>query len=165
MKSSTASRERLRLNLSAMPCWLLRNCAAARHANSPMSTIRCRPYLFTIPYGCAGFFIALRPATVYSFTKPVTPQPSHHARTASTLKPNRDRGRPHDLSPPTPPYIRITNTAVRSLPHARTCQGVGVWLPTAAYRPVGPTAVLATPSYPVRPFRPSLRSRRSYALC
>jgi hypothetical protein len=33
--------------------------------------------------------------------------------------PNRDRGRPRDLSPPTPPYIRVTNTAVRSLPHAR----------------------------------------------
>ena len=37
-------------------------------------------------------------------------------------KPNRDRGRPHDLSPPTPPYIRVTYTAVRSLqyaPHAK----------------------------------------------
>jgi hypothetical protein len=27
--------------------------------------------------------------------------------------PNRDRGKPHGSSPPTPPYIRVTNTAVR----------------------------------------------------
>jgi hypothetical protein len=26
---------------------------------------------------------------------------------------NRDRGRPHDLAPPTPPYLRVTYTAVR----------------------------------------------------
>ena len=27
--------------------------------------------------------------------------------------PNRDRGRPHDLTPPTPPYIRVSYTAIR----------------------------------------------------
>ena len=36
--------------------------------------------------------------------------------------------------------------------------------PPAAERPVGHTAVLSTPYYPVRPFRPSLRRRRDSAL-
>jgi len=70
---------------------------------------------------------------------------------------HRDRGRPHGLSPPTPPDMRVTHTAVRSLQHTRACQDVRGWLPTAASRPVGHPAVQATPSCPLRPFRPSVR--------
>ena len=62
----------------------------------------------------------------------------------------------------TPPYIRVTNTAVRSLPHAIACQGVGGWLPTAASHPVGLTAMHATPYWPLRPFRPSARHGHAY---
>jgi hypothetical protein len=59
--------------------------------------------------------------------------------------------------PPTPPDIRVTHTAIRSLQHGIACQGVGGSLPTAASRPVGHPVVQATRSEPVRPFRPSAR--------
>ena len=68
---------------------------------------------------------------------------------------NRDRGRPYDLTPPTPPDIRVTNTVVRLLQQARACPDVGGWLPTAACRPVGHPAVQALRGEPGRPFRPS----------
>ena len=64
---------------------------------------------------------------------------------------------------PTPPDIRVTNTAGRSLQHAIACQGVGGSLPTAASRPVGHPVVQATRSEPVRPFRPSARG--AHLLC
>jgi hypothetical protein len=48
---------------------------------------------------------------------------------------NRDRGRPHDLTPPTPPYIRITNTAVRSLQHACACPDVDEVAPHGSLTP------------------------------
>ena len=40
-------------------------------------------------------------------------QPHAHLLLAITMQPNRDRGRPHDLPPPTPPDIRVTSPAVR----------------------------------------------------
>jgi hypothetical protein len=51
------------------------------------------------------------------------------------MPPNRDRGRPRDLSPPTPPYIRITNTAVRPLQHACACPGVDEVAPHGSLTP------------------------------
>jgi hypothetical protein len=40
-------------------------------------------------------------------------QPDQFGACAGGSRPNRDRGRPHDLSPPTPPDIRVTYPAVR----------------------------------------------------
>jgi hypothetical protein len=40
---------------------------------------------------------------------------------------NRDRGRPHGLAPPTPPYIRVTYTAVRWLQSSTTSRAMKAW--------------------------------------
>jgi hypothetical protein len=48
---------------------------------------------------------------------------------------SRDRGRPHHLSPPPPPYIRIPTTAVRSLQHACARPGVDDVAPHGSLTP------------------------------
>jgi hypothetical protein len=53
-----------------------------------------------------------RPYPTGTFTLPEMPSLS--------WRDNRDRGRPHGLTPPTPPYIRITYTAVRWLQSGTT---------------------------------------------
>jgi hypothetical protein len=57
-------------------------------------------------------------------------QPDQFGACAGGSRPNRDRGRPHDLSPPTPPDIRVTYPAVRWRPSAMGAP-LEAWQPPA----------------------------------
>src|SRR5271168_3093356 len=53
------------------------------------------------------------------------------------LAANRDRGESRDSSPPTPPYVRVTYTAVRQIKHGRyftPCRRVRQWGPPRRLR-------------------------------
>jgi hypothetical protein len=72
-----------------------------------ISSTSARKPIIAVGFQTRGIGHAGHPRVQHDGVSPANRPPRNHGR-------DRDRGTPHDVTPPTPPGIRVRTTAVRS---------------------------------------------------